>query len=52
MIYRPGHKEPTVLVLRQRPVTSITITDGPSGGTADEGWHVNMCVIASACACR
>ena len=50
MIYCPGHKEPTALVLRQRHV--ITIIGGPSGGTADEGWHVNMYVIASACACR
>ena len=40
-----GHKEPTSLTMRQRPV--ITITDGPSGGTADQGWHVNMYVIAS-----
>ncbi|KAF8552463.1 hypothetical protein OG21DRAFT_1486212 [Imleria badia] len=35
-----GHKEPTTLALGQRAV--ITITDGPSRGSADEGWHVNI----------
>ncbi|KAF8547913.1 hypothetical protein OG21DRAFT_829509 [Imleria badia] len=39
-LIQAGHKEPTHLVLRQRPL--ITITDGPSGGSADEGWHVNI----------
>ncbi|KAF8550288.1 hypothetical protein OG21DRAFT_1514194 [Imleria badia] len=39
-LIQAGHKEPTHLVLRQHPV--ITITDGPSGGTADEGWHANI----------
>ncbi|KAF8547911.1 hypothetical protein OG21DRAFT_829493 [Imleria badia] len=39
-LIQAGHKEPIRLTLRQRPV--ITITDGPSGGSADEGWHVNI----------
>ena len=52
MIYLPGHKAPTALALRQRPFITLTITDGPSGGTADKGWHVNVCVIVSARAHR
>ncbi|KAF8546935.1 hypothetical protein OG21DRAFT_1490671 [Imleria badia] len=39
-LIQAGHNEPTRLILRQHPL--ITITDGPSGGSADEGWQVNI----------
>ncbi|KAF8557542.1 hypothetical protein OG21DRAFT_1482209 [Imleria badia] len=39
-LIQAGHKEPTTLTLGQRPI--VTITDGPSGGNANEGWHVNI----------
>ncbi|KAF8546836.1 ubiquitin-domain-containing protein [Imleria badia] len=39
-LIQAGHKEPTHLILRQHPV--VTITNGPSGSSGDEGWHVNI----------